>query len=269
MNDSGYIMDSATEGNRLEGKTDPVEIAHQLKLAGLKPGMRALDAGAGTGAIARVMAEIVGPGGQVTAMDASERRVEQGTELAKQAGVTNIEFVAGNLLEPSLPKESCDFVWSRFVFEYLPDEEGERATHRLTELLAPGGILTIVDIDGNMVFHDGLSLHAENALDTILGNLKNSFDPFVGRKLFGRFHRQQLTDIQVHCSPYHLFAGKIPDHDFENWKQKFSTIRERGIEALGDEKMYDDFVSEFLDFLKRDDTMTYSMLFLVTGRKHN
>lgn len=264
---SGYIMDSATEGNRLEGKTDPVETARQLKLVGLQPGMRALDAGAGTGAIARVMAQMVGPEGRVTAFDASERRMEQGAALAAEAGVENIQFVTGNLLEPSLPKGSFDFIWSRFVFEYLSDEEGERAIAGLIELLVPGGILAIEDIDGNMVFHDGLDAETEHALNSIIKGLGDSFDPFVGRKLFGRFQRQGLQSVQVHCTPYHLFAGRIPDPDLENWREKFVTIREHGVKVLGGEGAYDRFVADFIAFLEREDTFTYSTLFLVAGRK--
>ncbi|WP_459870198.1 methyltransferase domain-containing protein [Endothiovibrio diazotrophicus] len=260
-------MDSASEGNRLEGKTDPVEMVRQLRLVGLAPGMRALDAGAGTGAVARVMAELVGPTGKVTALDASAQRMEQGQRLAAEEGVANLDFITGNLLAPPVPKGSFDFIWSRFVFEYLSDADGEHAIAQLTDRLAPGGILAIADLDGNMLFHDGLDPKLEDNLNRIIVGLGESFDPYVGRKLYGRFYRQGLKDIQVHCMPYHLFAGQASEKDIENWKAKFVTTRDYGVDILGSERSYEVFVANFLDFLRRDDTLTYSTLFLVSGKK--
>ena len=57
---SRYLMEHSGEGDRLERKTDAAASRHQLLRAGLKESMTALDAGAGTGAVGRVMADIVG-----------------------------------------------------------------------------------------------------------------------------------------------------------------------------------------------------------------
>lgn len=260
-----YIMESETEGTRLEKKTDVREMEDHLNLAGLKPGMRALDAGAGTGAVARVMARLVGPDGAVTALDASQARLRQGEILAKEEGIENLRFVHGDLLSPPLPKESFDFIWSRFVFEYLaaPDE----VMDRLLELLKPGGKLVVGDLDGNMIFHDGLDPKMENILYRIMDSFQGVFDPYAGRKLYRRFYQKGLSDIQVHCLPYHLYAGAIPEDQLDNWRGKFMTIRSQAVQAIGSLAQYDEFADYFIDFLQRPDTLTYSTLFLVSGTK--
>ena len=60
------------QGNRI---SDPLT-KMLLEAAGLAPGMRVLDLGAGAGNVARLAAEIVGPTGHVTAVDADPEAVE-------------------------------------------------------------------------------------------------------------------------------------------------------------------------------------------------
>ena len=55
MSRSSYLMENPAEASRLEAKTDPAVTERLLSWAGVAAGMRALDAGAGTGAVARVM----------------------------------------------------------------------------------------------------------------------------------------------------------------------------------------------------------------------
>lgn len=262
-----YLMESATEGDRLEQKTNAEDVSRQLHWVGLQAGMRALDAGAGTGAVARLMADIVGPSGTVTAFDASEARLQQGEAIARAAGITQLSFRAGNLLDPPFEPGSFDFIWCRFVFEYLSDENCRRAMERLTELLAPGGTLVVGDLDGHLLFHDGLDAQTENELHTLIASQKEAFDPYAGRKLYGRFYRQGLQDIQVHCMPYNLYAGRIPDDQFDNWRAKFATFREHGSKILGSQQRYDQFSARMLAFLQSEAGLTYSTLFLVSARK--
>jgi len=263
--DPVYIMESKTEGSRLEKKTDPVETERQLRLVGLKPGMKALDAGAGTGAVARVMAKLVGSRGEVVAFDASESRLQQGEKLADAAGLKNIFFKSGDILSPPFPSESFDFVWCRFVFEYLSDPD--TAMDKLANLVLPGGTLVISDLDGNAIFHDGMDSELEETLHKVLNSFQDNFDPYAGRKLYRRFFQRGFKDIQVHCLPYNLYAGTIPEDHLSNWEDKFKSVRSHAIKELGSSKRYEQFVEHFIAFLKSPETFTYSTLFLVSGVK--
>src|SRR5215475_583270 len=95
-----YLMESTHEAARLEAKTEPQRLRSRLELVGLRPGMRALDAGAGTGAVARVMAEMVGRRGRVMALDFSPERGEQGAIIARGEQIENLRFVVGDLKRP-------------------------------------------------------------------------------------------------------------------------------------------------------------------------
>src|SRR5215467_6141215 len=105
---AAYLMESSGEGERLEAKTDPERVRKRLELVGLAPGMRALDAGAGTGAVARVMAQMVGRRGRVMALDFSPERGEQGAIIARGEQIENLRFVVGDLKRPPFRPRSFD-----------------------------------------------------------------------------------------------------------------------------------------------------------------
>src|SRR6476620_12645323 len=64
----------------------------------LKPGATVLDVGCGPGSITCDFAELVAPG-EVTGLDRSPDIIAQAAALAAERGVTNAEFVAGNIYD--------------------------------------------------------------------------------------------------------------------------------------------------------------------------
>jgi ubiquinone/menaquinone biosynthesis C-methylase UbiE len=258
---SDYLMESPDEAGRLEAKTKTKDSQEQLQLVGLSEGMRALDAGAGTGAVARVMANLVGASGSVVALDQSQNRLEAGRNLA--AGVRNLEFQQGDLYDTKLPSESFDLVWSRFVFEYLA--EPHRALAELIRVTKVGGKIVLADLDGNGVFHYPLSDYISSGLRKLLPALEGHFDPHAGRKLYSWLHEAGLRDLRVHALPYHLYASSISESDLENWNEKFRVIRPYAMKGFGSDGAYDDFVGAFIEMLQDPSVMSYSVLLIAEG----
>lgn len=260
---SSYLMESASEAERLEAKTREHVSLQQLELVGLQPGMRALDVGSGTGAVARAMAGIVGERGSVVAFDASHERLHHGAALAQQAEIDNLRFVAGDLYAPALRPASFDFIWCRYVFQYLRDPAA--ALDHLIALAKPGGKIVVGDLDGYGLFHHPCPPELVEGLAKLERAFAGRFDPFAGRKLYPLFHQAGLQNICVHLLPHHLYAGRASDDDLANWEMKFRTLRRAGSLAFGGEAPYDSFVRNFLDFLASPSTFTYSVLLLVEG----
>ena len=216
-----YLMEHRGEGRRLEQKTNTAETLAQLRLAGLAPGAIALDAGAGTGAVARVMAELVEPSGAVYALDSSERRILEGSELASESA--NLTFVRGDILDPPFEPASFDFVWCRFVLQHLP--QPEPAVKSLVSLVRPGGKLVLGDLDGHGLRHYPISDRLEKNLAKLEPALKGRQDPYMGRKLYHLCYMAGLSEIELHVLPYHLYAGTAPDSAIENWHTKLEVAR--------------------------------------------
>jgi ubiquinone/menaquinone biosynthesis C-methylase UbiE len=261
---SRYLMEDPAEAMRLERKTSARFTRRLLRLTRLRKGETALDAGSGTGAVARVMAELVGPTGRIVAVDRSRQRIQHGKELASKTEGAPLRFLQGDLYRLPLEDASFDYAWCRFVFEYL--EEPERALGELVRVVRPGGKVVIGDLDGNGIFHHPLPESLRAASERLVSGLRGRFDPYAGRKLYSLAYQAGLTDLRVLVFPYNLYAGAAPTEALANWKQKFDTVEPTAAKILGAET-YRKLVNEFMDLLRRPDSLSYSLLFLVQGTK--
>ena len=256
-------MENPLEPERLESKTDAAAALQQLELVGLAPGMAVLDAGSGTGAVARAIAGKVGARGRVVALDGSHQRSAIGAALAPASARANILFVAGDVTAPPLREASFDLVWSRFLFGYLADPD--LALARLVELTRPGGKVVVGEVDGHGLFHWPLPPRVAAGLERFEAALRGIFDPYAGRKLYHRFRRAGLDQVKVHVLPYHVLADEVTEMQLFNWRLKLQTLRPIGAKALGSEADYDAFAAEYLAMLQDPDALTYSVLILVEG----
>ncbi len=258
-----YAMENPEEVRRLERKTDADAALAQLALVGLAPGMSVLDAGSGSGAVARAIGGAVGPAGRVVALDSSAARSSAGAALARLRRSGNVEFVVGEVDTPPLREASFDLVWSRFLFGYLADPD--HALARLAALARPGGKVAVGEVDGHGMFHWPLPARVSEGLPRFEAKLAEVFDPWAGRKLYHRFRRLKLADVRVHVLPYHLYTDSIAEEQLFNWRLKLKTLRPIGVNALGGEAAWDAFSSDYLAMLQDPDTLTYSTLILVEG----
>lgn len=109
-----------------------------LLLAGLKPGMRVLDVGMGTGLVARHAADIVGDPRLVTGVDPSTGMI-QSAKLP--AGVTVIE---GRAEQIPLPDGGFDFLSMGYALRHISDLS--IAFTEFHRVLKPGGRVCILEI---------------------------------------------------------------------------------------------------------------------------
>ncbi len=79
--------------------TDDSVISRVVKAAALKPGDQVLDAGAGTGALTRPIAEAIAPDGQVYAVDVDPAMIA----ALNQARIPGATVMKGNLLKWRIP----------------------------------------------------------------------------------------------------------------------------------------------------------------------
>ncbi|MBU0516130.1 MAG: methyltransferase domain-containing protein [Proteobacteria bacterium] len=264
---SAYLMESDREGERIRRKTKADTSREHLALAGLEPGMRAIDVGCAGGEVLREMARIVHPA-RVVGFDASAERIAESGRMDRDLGCTNIDYQIGDVDDIQLPDDQFDFVWSRFLFEYLP--EPIRALRELKRIARPGGKVVVADLDGNCAFNYPLSDELSAGLAEIfdLIGARTGFDPFVGRKLYSYFFEVGLKEIKVDLRPYHTVFGAPSPEVMAQWEQKIRIFQDN-FQKLSPEKYRTaaPLFEGFLDFLAREDTVTYSILFMVQGVK--
>jgi ubiquinone/menaquinone biosynthesis C-methylase UbiE len=260
-----YLMENPEEAERLEMKTDLDKTRRQLLWAGLKQEMRALDLGCGSGIVSNLIAELVGESGHVLGVDGSKERVDFAQRRYGERETLGFSVC----LFEDLGKldDGFDFIWSRFVFEYLADPEP--VLEQALEVLNPGGVLCVIDLDYNAITHYPLPPLLEQTLAKIAAKLGSTgFDPYVGRKLYKLFYDHGLHDIEVDIEAHHCIYGPLNDVDRFNWLKKAEVISKLVPKIHPDyPEGGEGFVRDFMQFFERPDRFTYTPMIKVKGTK--
>ncbi len=115
-----------------------------LPVADPRPGEAVLDLGCGAGAEVLHAARLVGPTGRAVGVDMTDEMLEQARAALRGSGLTNVEFLKGEIECLPLPDASFDLVVSNCVLNLSPDKAS--ALREALRVLAPGGRFVVADV---------------------------------------------------------------------------------------------------------------------------
>lgn len=262
----GYMMESDEESLRLDLKTDPEAVEKQALWAGIKPGMRVADLGCGAGKTTFVLNKLAGFSGASVGIDIAQQRIDYAQRHYDHEG---IEYYCRDIRKPLNDLGTFDFLWVRFVLEYYRRDSID-ILKNISQILKPGGILCLIDLDCNCLRHYGLSERLEKYLIELMGIMENkfNFDPYAGIKLYSYLYDLGYQDIEVAVTAHNLIYGQLKEVDRFNWTKKVEiAAKNSGCRFQDYEDGYDGFFKEFTAFFSDLRRFTYTPLISCRGCK--
>lgn len=119
-------------------------VANPVRAAALRRGDVVLDLGCGAGVDTILAAQLVGPEGRAIGLDMLPEMLERASVHGAEAGITNVEWVRGELEAVPLPDATVDVALSNGVVNLSPRKS--RVFAEIHRVLRAGGRLVAADI---------------------------------------------------------------------------------------------------------------------------
>jgi arsenite methyltransferase len=150
-------------------------------LADLKPGEIVLDLGSGGGIDVLLSARRVGPTGKAYGLDMTDEMLSLARENQARSGLTNVEFLKGEIEHIPLPDNAVDVIISNCVINLSADKD--RVIAEAFRVLKPGGRLAVSDV---VVRGTDIPVEARRSLELWVGCIAGALEETTYRDTLAR-----------------------------------------------------------------------------------
>lgn len=168
--------------------------AHLVAEAELEAGERVLDVACGTGVVARLAAEAVGPGGSVAALDLNPAMLSVARSIVSSGAA--IQWHESGAESMSLPDDGFDVVFCQLGLQFVTDKIA--ALREMRRVLAPGGRVLVSAPPASALFDvlgGALERHVGSQAAGFVRMVFSLGDPALLERLF---REAGFDDVTVH-----------------------------------------------------------------------
>lgn len=185
-------------------------VANHLRYADIRPGETILDIGCGGGIDTVIAARRTGPHGVVIGLDFLPEMLDRTRRAAEEAGLRNVQVLAGEMEAIPRADDSVDLVISNGVVNLSPRKA--RVIAECARVLRPGGRLCVSDLT---VDQDGLPPEILTQPAAWAGCVAGALSE---RDFLGKLERAGFVDVGVRhrealsvddCALYPLFTDEV------------------------------------------------------------
>jgi SAM-dependent methyltransferase len=165
-------------------------------LAELHPGETVLDLGSGGGVDVLLSARRVGPTGKAYGLDMTDEMLALARENQRASGLTNVEFLRGEIERIPLPDASVDVIISNCVINLSADKD--RVLAEAFRVLRPGGRFAVSDVVVRGEVPAAIRRNVELWIGCVAGALEE-------QEYRAKLARAGFVDIDI--EPTRVFSG--------------------------------------------------------------
>jgi ubiquinone/menaquinone biosynthesis C-methylase UbiE len=206
MNHEDYVIHTDEEPLRLERQARLYDMQAELQRLRLGGSRRVVDAGCGSGAMARAIARAA-PQAEVIGIDRNPQYIAYAQRRAVEEGLGNLRFEVGDVTALPWPDGSVDVVWAKHLLQWVPQREG--AVREFVRVTRPGGQVHCVNFDQFLVAHHPVDPVLQPQVEHWMAQAAHliGFDNQLGPKLPVLLRRAGLVDIAVDVTADSAFSG--------------------------------------------------------------
>jgi SAM-dependent methyltransferase len=178
-----------------------------LSEVGIPPSFRCLDFGCGGGDVTMSLAQRL-PEGFVLGIDLDEIVLQVARAEAVDAGIANIEFRLGDVMDAYADAERFDLIYTRFLLTHLPDPA--MAVSNMVARLSVGGVLVVEDVDFTGHFCHPPSTSFSRYVDLYTQVVRaHRCDPNIGPRLPRLLSAGGLENVEMKVVQPAGFSGEV------------------------------------------------------------
>jgi trans-aconitate methyltransferase len=219
-----------------------------------------LEVGCGVGAQTVTLARR-SPEATIVAMDVSEDSLAAAEESIRSAGFQNVVFQQADVYSMTFAPNTFDHVFACFVLEHLA--RPREALANLSQVLRPGGTITVIEGDHGSAYFHPESPYARHAIRCLIElQTRAGGDSLIGRTLYRLLLTSGFRNVTV--SPRMVYVDSSRPHLVEGFTKNTFTamvegVRERALAAgLIDEETWAKGIRDLYRTAEADGTFSYT-----------